>query len=134
MTEAPARSGWAGWIYFAGFMMIILGSFHAIEGLVALFYSSYYLVTANGLVIHAGYAAWGWTLLVVGVIVAAAGCGVMVGQPWARIVGVIVAAVSTLVNLAFISAYPLWSVLVIALDILVIYALTVHGRETMVPR
>jgi hypothetical protein len=130
---SPVPTGWAGWIYFAGFMMLLLGGFQVVEGLVALFHNSYYLVTANRLLIHVNYGVWGWTLLIVGVIVAAAGFGVMVGQTWARVVGVIVAALSALVNLAFISAYPLWSVLVIALDVVVIYALTVHGRETEVP-
>jgi hypothetical protein len=127
---APVSTGWAGWIYFAGIIMFVLGSYHAIEGLVALLNSSYYLVATDGLVFNVSYATWGWTLLVLGVIVAVAGLGVMMGQTWARVVGVVVAAFSALVNLAFITAYPIWSVLVIALDIVVIYALTVHGRET----
>jgi hypothetical protein len=132
-ARAPVSTGWAGWIYFAGVMMIILGSFHAIEGLVALFNSAYYLVATDGLVVNMSYATWGWTLLILGAIVAVAGFGVMMGQTWARVVGVVVAAFSALVNLAFITAYPIWSVLVIALDVVVIYALTVHGRETRAP-
>ena len=123
------RTGWVGWIYFAGLMMLMLGSFHAIQGLVAMFNSSYYVVVANQLLLHINYVAWGWVLFIVGIVVAAAGIGVMFGQTWARVVGVVFALISALVNLAFISAYPLWSVLVIALDIVVIYALTVHGRE-----
>jgi hypothetical protein len=128
-TGKAPRTGWVGWIYFAGIMMLMLGSFHAIQGLVAIFNSAYYVVVSNGLLIHVSYTAWGWLFLIVGVVVAAAGLGVMFGQTWARVVGVIAALVSALVNLAFISAYPLWSVLVIALDVVVIYALTVHGGQ-----
>jgi hypothetical protein len=122
-------TGWLGWVYFAGVMMLALGSFHAVEGLVALFKRGYYLVSPEGLVVHVGYATWGWTFLIVGVVVALAGLGVLAGQTWARVVGVVLAAVSALLNLMFISAYPLWSLLIITLDVLVIYALTVHGRE-----
>jgi hypothetical protein len=125
----PEVTGWVGWIYFAGCMMLLVGIFHAIEGLVAIFNRSYYLVTSNQLVIRTGYTTWGWILLILGVLVAAAGLGVMAGQMWARVVGVVVAAVSMLANLAFVPAYPIWSILVITMDVLVIYALTVHGRE-----
>ena len=69
----------------------------------------------------------------VGLIVAAfafvAGIGVMLGQTWARVVGIVFAGVSALVNLTFVAAYPVGCALVIALDVIVIYALAVHGRE-----
>jgi hypothetical protein len=64
-----------------------------------------------------------------GVVVVAAGLGVMTGQVWARVVGVAVAAVSIIINVAFMGAYPFWSLTMIALDIVVIMALTVHGSE-----
>jgi hypothetical protein len=126
---APAPTGWVGWIVFAGVMMVMVGTFHMIEGLIALFKDEYYLVAKSGLTVEVDYTAWGWTHLIAGAIVFAAGLGLFAGQMWARVVGVILAVVSALLNFAFIAAYPFWSSIVIAMDVLVIYALTAHGRE-----
>jgi hypothetical protein len=125
----PEQTGWMGWILFAATMMIMVGIFHAIQGLVALFQDEYYLVGKNGLTLHVDYTAWGWVHIVLGVVMAGAGAGLLVAQMWARIVGVVVALVSSVVNIAFLAAYPLWSMIMIAIDILVIWAITVHGRE-----
>jgi hypothetical protein len=123
-------TAWVGWIMFAGIMMIMLGTFEAIAGLVALFNDKYYLVGRNGLAVSVDYTTWGWVHLLLGIVVAAAGLGVMVGQMWARVVGIVVALLSAIVNIAFLSAYPIGSTIIIAVDVLVIYALTVHGKET----
>ena len=125
----PEQTGWMGWILFAATMMIMVGIFHAIQGLVALFQDEYYQVGKNGLTLHVDYTTWGWIHLVLGVLVAAAGAGLLVAQMWARIVGVVVALASAVLNIAFLAAYPVWSTIMIALDILVIWAITVHGRE-----
>lgn len=122
-------TAWVGMIIFGGIMMLMMGAFQIIEGLVALFNDEYYLVTRNGLIISFDYTAWGWTHLIIGLIAVCAGIGVLLGQMWARVVGIIIAVVSALANIAFLSAYPVWSTIVIATDVLVIYALTVHGRE-----
>ena len=124
------RTAWVGWIMFAGVMMIMLGVFEAIEGLVAIFNDEYFLVPGSDLVVSVDYTTWGWVHLLLGIVVIAAGLGVMVGQMWARVVGIILAVLSAVVNIAFLAAYPVWSTIVITLDVLVIYALTVHGRET----
>jgi hypothetical protein len=123
------RRGWVGPIIFAAVVMIILGFFHAFQGFVALFNEGYYLVEKNGLAVHVDYTVWGWTQLAVGAVVCAAGFCLLLGQLWARIVGVILAVMSVLVNAAFLAAYPIWSTIMIAFDILVIWALTFHGRE-----
>lgn len=123
------RTAWAGWVVFAGIMMIIIGGFQAIAGLAALFRDAYYLVTSSGLLVSVDYTAWGWVHLILSLILVAAGFAVMRGAVWGRVIGVILAALSALVNLAFLAAYPLWSALVIAMDIIVIFALTVHGSE-----
>jgi hypothetical protein len=128
--RGTTRTAWVGWVMFAGVMMIVLGVFQAIEGLVAIVNDEYYLVARSDLVISVDYTAWGWVHLLLGIAIAAAGLGVMVGQMWARVVGIIVAALSAIVNIAFLAAYPVWSTIVITIDVLVIYALTVHGRET----
>jgi hypothetical protein len=125
----PQTTGWVGWIVFAGVMMLILGIFHAFQGLIALFQHDYYLVAENGLTIHVNYTGWGWTHLIFGIIVVAAGAALLVGQMWARVVAVVLAVLSAVVNAGFLAAYPVWSAIMIAVDILVIWALTVHGSE-----
>jgi hypothetical protein len=128
-SDRPEPTGWTGWIAFGGFMMIMLGSFHAMQGLVALFNSDYYLVHKSGLVVNADFTAWGWTHLILGVVIALAGGWLFTGAMWARIIAVIAAMVSAVVNVAFLAAYPFWSTTMIVLDVLVIWAVTVHGRE-----
>ncbi|HET6988954.1 MAG TPA: hypothetical protein VFI00_20170 [Kribbella sp.] len=123
----PSR--WVGWLLFAGVMMIVLGMLHAFQGFVALFEEEFYLVGKRGLAIHVDYRVWGWIHLFLGLIVIAAGIGLLNGRLWARIVTVVLAVVSTLVSAAFLSAYPIWSTIMIAVDILVIWAVTVHGDE-----
>jgi hypothetical protein len=125
----PEPTGWVGWIAFAATMMILLGIFHAFQGLIALFQDKYYLVGQSGLTIHMDFTAWGWTHLILGLVVVGAGVGLLSGQMWARVVGVGVALLSAVVNIAFLSAYPIWSTMMIAFDVLVIWALTVHGSE-----
>lgn len=129
----PEPTGWVGWIAFGGVMMIMLGVFHAIQGLVAIFQDSYFLVPKNNLVVHVDYTAWGWIHMIVGLVVLFAGIGLLVGQMWARVVGVIAALVSAVVNISFLAAYPVWSAIMIAIDILVIWAIMVHGREVRPP-
>jgi len=125
---ARARSSvWGGWTVFAAIMMMMLGSFHAMAGLVALFQEDYFLVTQSGLVIDADFTVWGWTHLVFGVLVVVSGSALLQGRTWARIVTVALAMMSAVANLAFLAAYPLWSGIMIAVDILVIYAVTTHG-------
>ncbi|HEY0691522.1 MAG TPA: hypothetical protein VGD71_21085 [Kribbella sp.] len=128
-SAGPQTTGWVGWIMFAGVMMLILGLFHAFQGLIALFQQEYYLVAANGLTVHVDYSAWGWTHLIFGIVVIAAGAALLVGQMWARVVAVVLAVLSAVVNAGFLAAYPVWSAIMIAVDILVIWALTVHGSE-----
>jgi hypothetical protein len=122
-------TGWVGWILFAGIMLFMVGAFQATAGLVALFNSDYYAVTSSHLVVHANYTAWGWTHLALGVLAIFAGWGVVVGQLWARVVAIAIAFLSALANIAFVDAAPVWSIVMITLDVLVIYAVSVHGRE-----
>ncbi|MBK1787020.1 DUF7144 family membrane protein [Prauserella cavernicola] len=122
-------SGWTGWVIFAGVMLVLVGFFQAIEGLVALFDDGYYLVGSNGLVVDVNYNTWGWVHLGVGVVAVLTGLGLMTGNRLARVVGVVLAVGSAVLNLAFIAAYPVWSTVVIAIDVVVIYAIVVHGRE-----
>jgi hypothetical protein len=129
-----APTAWAGWVVFGGVMLIMLGSFQIIQGLVALFDDGFYAVASNGLVVDVDYNTWGWIHLVIGLIAVLTGLGLLAGNMAARVAGVAIAFLSALVNLAFITAYPVWSTIMITLDVIVIYAIIVHGREVQAYR
>ena len=120
---------WVGWLLFAGAIMILLGAFHAIAGVIALIRRDYFVVAPDGLVVQVSYTSWGWVHLLAGVVTLVAGIGVIRGQKWARVFGMVLAGLGALLNFAFLPAYPVWSTVMIALDVLVIYALAVHGDE-----
>jgi len=122
-------SGWAvGFTVFAAVMMIMVGVFQALQGLIAIFENEFYVQTRNYL-FQFDATTWGWIHLVIGLLVAVAGWGLLSGQTWARIVAITLAALSATANFLFIPYYPFWSLLIIAVDVLVIWALTAHGRQ-----
>jgi hypothetical protein len=128
MTEEKP-SGWAiGWTAFAGIMMIMMGIWWAISGLVAVFNDEFYLVTQNW-IFQFDVSTWGWIHLILGAVILASGFGLFSGAVWARIVGVIIAVISGLVAFTWLPYYPVWGIILIAISIGVIWALTVHGRD-----
>jgi hypothetical protein len=134
---APAArdraSGWAvGLVLFAGLMMIMAGVFQAMAGLVAIVNDNFYAATREYL-FQFDVTTWGWIHLILGVVVALAGWALLVGQTWGRVVGIVVALLSATANFMFIPRYPIWSLLIIALDVFVIWALAAHGREVTAP-
>ncbi|NMO52274.1 hypothetical protein HH310_13840 [Actinoplanes sp. TBRC 11911] len=129
VQRTPQVTPWVGMVVFAGTMLMLLGGFQIFQGLVALIRDDFYAVTRTGLLLELDFTAWGWIHLVIGVIAMITGVGVLAGQMWARVIGIIIAGLSALANLAFLPAYPIWSTIMIALDVLAIYALAVHGRE-----
>lgn len=126
--QLDTRTGWVGWIFFAGFMMILVGSLNLIYGLVALF-NDEWVVWGNRGSVLLDITAWGWIHAAMGAVVILAGIGIMTGNLAARIVAVIVVGVSLIVNFAAIPVYPVWSLVAIAIELLVLWALIVHGRE-----
>ncbi|WP_019146485.1 DUF7144 family membrane protein [Aeromicrobium massiliense] len=115
-----------GFIKFAATMMVMLGVFHGFMGTVALVRGTLYVETPE-YVLDLDTTAWGWIHLIAGVVVLAGAFAVLSGRMWGRVVGVVVAFASALLNFAFIPYYPVWAVLVIVLDVGVIWALTMHG-------
>jgi hypothetical protein len=112
-----------GFAVFAGVLMIVAGAYEAFVGLVALFSNSFYLRT-NSYVFKFDITGWGWVHVLIALVILAAGVGVLYGQLWARTVGIVVAGVSALANFLFIPYYPIWALAIIALDDVVIWALT----------
>ena len=124
-------TGWVGWVYFAAFMLILNGLFQSMMGLIALFDDQYYAIVNSTLVVF-DITTWGWVHLLLGIILVVAGAALFSGKLWARIVAIILAILSVLSQLMFISAYPIWSIFAIVIDFVVIYALTVHGSEARI--
>ncbi|MFL6117439.1 MAG: hypothetical protein ACJ786_39730 [Catenulispora sp.] len=133
-TTTGERTGWVGWLVFAALMLIMAGSFQAIDGLVALFKNEVYLVRPDGLVVNVDYTTWGWVHLLLGILLITAGAAIFSGRVWGRTVGVVAAIVSAVLNFAYIQSYPVWSLLIIAVDIVVVYALIARGGELREPR
>jgi len=118
-----------GWALFAVVTLILVGGFQIINGLIAFFRSGTYLVGRNKLPVNIDYSAWGWVHVILGVLALVAAMGLLRGAMWARILGVVLSAISAIVYMSFIPAFPALSIVVIAVDILIIYALIVHGRD-----
>ena len=124
-AEEPSGTA-VGFILFAAIMMIMVGVFQALQGLVGIFENEFYVPTRNYL-FQFDATSWGWTHLLLGLLVAFAGWGLFSGRTWARTVAIFLAVLSAIANFAFIPYYPFWSLLVIALDVWVIWALTRPG-------
>jgi hypothetical protein len=123
------EEGVSGWAWFTGGLMGLVGLFQIMAGIVALAGTGYYTVPARSLVVDAGYSTWGWVHLILGIAALVTGGGLAFGNMVARVVGVALAMLSALVNLIFIPASPFASTLIIALDVFLIYAITVYGGE-----
>ena len=129
MSERRAPSGAAmGLIYFASAMLVVIGLFHAFYGIAAIAKSEFFVVS-DAYVYKFDITAWGWIHLFWGLAVVVAGLSLFQGAVWARTVGVLVAVLSAVANFLTIPYYPFWSLTILALDVFVIWALTVHGRD-----
>ena len=125
---APKSTGWVGWIVFTAAMLLMLGIFNAVNGLAAIFADDVFVTGSSGAVIF-DVTTWGWVHLVLGVLAAATGMALMQGATWARAVAVGFVMLNMLTQLLFLPAYPFWSLLIIVLDVVVLWALIVHGGE-----
>jgi hypothetical protein len=127
-TTGPVAAGQqstttaTGLVKFAGVLLIISGLWGVLTGISGILADGIFVATPQ-YVYYFDLAAWGWVHLILGVLVAVAGIGVLKGTAWGRILGVALASASLLVNFAFIPHYPIWSILIIALDVLIIWQL-----------
>ena len=121
----------AGWIAFAGTVMVIIGGIDVFQGLIALFEDEYYVPTASGFLVF-DLTGWGWTLLIWGALLVIGGFGLLAAQGWARWFAIVVVALNFIIQLGFLgnTQYPLWSLTVMALNIIVLYALTARWSES----
>lgn len=126
-------SGWAvGWTAFAGVMMILMGGWWIVAGLVAIVDDQFFVATEE-YIFQFDTTAWGWIHLILGIVVLFAGFGLFTGAVWARTVGVVLAAFAALAAFAWMPYYPVWGILFVAASVAVIWALTAHGRDITEP-
>jgi hypothetical protein len=117
-------SGWAvGFTVFAATMMVIAGALQFLEGLAAVMKDVYFVVGDN-YAFKIDTTAYGWTHIVIGLALVVVGVGVFLGQAWARWTGIVITGVAMMANFLFIPYYPLWAIVLIALDLAVIWALS----------
>lgn len=127
-TPSKQPTGWVGWIYFAGIVLLVSAVMQGFFGIVALTNSNFYVVTAHQLAVY-NFTTWGWIHLLLAVVLVFAGFSVLSGHLFGRIVAIIAASLSLVANFIFLPAYPVWSIVVMVVDVLVLYALLVHGHE-----
>jgi hypothetical protein len=128
-ASQAGSSAWAGWVTFAALMLAISGSINLIQGFVALFRDGYFLVRAGDELLITDYTAWGVIMLVWGALLLGAAAGLGSGRGWARWLAIAIASLSVIVQIGFLAAYPIWSAIIIAFDVIVLYALTARWTE-----
>jgi hypothetical protein len=124
----PRTKAWSGWISFATVMLTMIGAFNVVEGLAALMMGSVGFIDAGQLFV-VNLTAWGVLALVSGAVLIAVGLGLYSRHQAARVAAVVLVAVHALVQLPALAAFPVWSLLMIALDVVVLFALTVHWPD-----
>jgi low temperature requirement protein LtrA len=130
ITESSShtdRAVVAGFTTQAGILLLLSGFWRFFAGLAGIIKHHFYAITPD-YAFKINVTTWGWIHLVLGIIVFAAGVGLLAGQTWARVVGVVLAVISAVENFLFLPYYPFWAILVIAVDLMIIWALLVYGR------
>ena len=122
-------TAWVGWVMFASVMMFLSGAFTLTWGFAALFRKEVFVTGPHGNTLSWSYTAAGWTALIIGAFVILTAVALLSGRTWARIVAIVAAGVSALSHLLTIGSDPIWAITVIAIDVLIIYAISVHGSE-----
>src|SRR3954447_6596127 len=127
-SRPPAGGERSTWIAFAGVMMVILGSLDAFWGLAAILHDEVVLVGGHGALIF-DITAWGWIQLLLGAVIGLTGFGLLVGNEAARVVGIFLLGLNAVLQIVWFPAAPLWAFLMIVLDVVIIYQLTVNWTE-----
>src|SRR5829696_2974081 len=126
-SSDPELSGWAsGGITFAATMAVLIGTFQVVEGLVAVINDDFFVVARN-YTFNLDTSAWGWIHLIVGVVMLVVGFGLFSRSTWAGVFAIVVAMLSAVSQFFFIPYYPIWALVLIALNLWIIWALTRPG-------
>ncbi len=127
--SASPSNAWAGWITFAAVILTLIGTLNMIQGFIALFDEGYFIVPTGDELLLVDFTAWGVIMLAWGLLLVAAGLAVAAGRGWARWFAIVAVFVNVIAQIGFLSAYPIWSALMILLDVLIIFALTARWSE-----
>jgi len=137
-TEIPSRStrtrttrkrAWLNaYTVFAAAIMLVLGLWQVLAGITAVVRDGLYVAPA-GYTFAFDVSAWGWIVLLLGALTAGAGVVVLQGRPWGDRAAIVLACVSMIANFLLIPYYPIWSLAIIALNVILIWALTTRGRS-----
>jgi hypothetical protein len=118
-----------GWVAFAAIVMGLVGALNVFWGLIAVFNDSALAVVNGKLLVGDNITAWGWIVAILGVLLILVAFGLGWGAEWARWAGVVLVGINALSQLTWMGLYPLWSVLIITIDIVIIYQLTAGWRR-----
>ena len=127
----PRTNFWAGWTAFGAILIIVAGVCNAIQGLAAVFADNLFIPGGKGGALVLDVTQWGWVHVILGLVLIGVGLGLVQGATWARILGVVVLMVNMITQMAMLPSYPFWSLIVITLDGVVLWAICVHGSETL---
>ena len=122
-------SPWTGWVVFAAAIMLTIGAIDIIQGLAALLKDETFAVTESGLLVTTNFTAWGWSLIIWGIVLILAGLALFAGKGWGRWFAIVAIIINGIGQIAWFPAYPLWSLLAIGLEVAVLYALTAGWQE-----
>jgi hypothetical protein len=127
--EAPPSVGAAAGTVLAGVLMIVGGIWGFLVGLGVVLKKQFFVPVNTTYAYHWNVTDWGWTHLALGAVVFAAGVCVLLGMVWARVVGVILATLSAIASFMFVPYYPVWSIILVAIDVWIIWALVAGPRR-----
>jgi hypothetical protein len=123
-------AGWTGWIMFAAALLMVSGLIGIVEGLTGIFRDAAFF--ADGTLVVFDYTAWGWIHLIIGILLLVIGTALWRGSQAARVIAIVLVILHLLANFTWLSTnFPWWSLIAIAINLLVLYALIVHGDEAM---
>lgn len=121
-------TGWTGWVVFAAVLMVVAGGIWAIQGLIAVFNDNLVIFGTEGAILL-DVTGWGWIHIILGALLVLAGILVLRGNLFGRMIAVILAMLSIIVNFVWMPVYPVWAIVIITLDVFILYAVIIHGRE-----
>lgn len=132
--RAAPRTEWAGWVRFAAIILLVSGIFSGIQGLAAVVGPDTYYAVVEGELFLLNVEGWGWVNLFVGALQLVTAIGLFSEAGWARVTAIVVAVLSAVVQMFLVPLQPWWSFIIIAIDILIIYAVIVRGQELRAAR
>jgi hypothetical protein len=122
-------TGWVGWVWFAAFSILAVGLFNIVAGVAAAFSPNNVLSWTNNGVAVVDVSTWGWVHIILGALLVAAALALFSGAGWARVVAIILVVLNLIAQFVSLQTTPFWSLVIIVVDLVILWALTVHGDE-----